>query len=74
MSEQLLDNAGKSKAEAFAEKMLGTINGAGVALMTSIGHRTGLFDAMAALPPSPPRASPRPPGSTSVTSANGSAR
>jgi 2-polyprenyl-3-methyl-5-hydroxy-6-metoxy-1,4-benzoquinol methylase len=32
--------------------MLGAINGAGVALMTSIGHRTGLFDAMAALPPS----------------------
>ena len=54
MSEQLLETAGKSKAEAFAEKMLGTINGAGVALMTSIGHRTGLLDAMAALPPSPP--------------------
>jgi 2-polyprenyl-3-methyl-5-hydroxy-6-metoxy-1,4-benzoquinol methylase len=42
----------KSKAEAFAEKMLGTLNGAALALMTSIGHRTELFDAMAALPPS----------------------
>lgn len=52
MSQQLEEQAGKSKAELFAEKMLGAINGAGVALMTSVGHRTGLFDAMAALPPS----------------------
>ncbi|MGH9941078.1 MAG: class I SAM-dependent methyltransferase [Pyrinomonadaceae bacterium] len=42
----------KNKAEAFAEKMLGVINGAALALMTSIGHRTGLFDTMAYLPPS----------------------
>ena len=52
MSEQLAEQALKPKAEAFAEKMLGTINGAGLALMTSIGHRTGLFDTMAALAPS----------------------
>ncbi|HEX6623909.1 MAG TPA: class I SAM-dependent methyltransferase [Pyrinomonadaceae bacterium] len=51
MSEQLAEQSVKSKAEAFAEKMLGTINGAGLALMTSIGHRTGLFDTMAALAP-----------------------
>lgn len=38
--------------EAFVEKMLGVANGAGLALMTSIGHRTGLFDTMAELPPS----------------------
>jgi hypothetical protein len=49
MSELLSNVSEKSKAEAFAEKMLGVINGAGVALMTSIGHRVGLFDAMAAL-------------------------
>ena len=54
MSEQLAEQSVKSKAEAFAEKMLGTINGAGLALMTSIGHRTGLFDAMAALAPADP--------------------
>ena len=54
MSIQVLEQTGESKAEAFAEKMLGVINGAGVALMTSIGHRTGLFDAMATLPPSTP--------------------
>lgn len=42
----------QSKAEAFAEKMLGVINSAALALMSSIGHRTGLFDTMAALEPS----------------------
>lgn len=39
------------KAEAFAGKMLSTLNGAAVALMTSVGHRTGLFDVMAGRPP-----------------------
>ncbi|ANM29598.1 transcriptional regulator [Acidobacteria bacterium Mor1] len=34
--------------DAFAGKMLGALNGAALAMMTSIGHRTGLFDAMAA--------------------------
>lgn len=52
MTQETLERAGKSKAELFAERMLATINGAGVTLMTSVGHRTGLFDAMAALPPS----------------------
>jgi Rv2258c-like winged HTH domain len=42
----------QARAEAFAERMLGTINEAAVALMTSVGHRTGLFDAMAGLTPS----------------------
>ena len=37
----------EAKAEAFAGKMVDTINGAAVALMTSIGHRTALFDTMA---------------------------
>ncbi len=41
----------EAKSEAFAEKMLGVINNAAVALMTSIGHRTGLFDKMTDLPP-----------------------
>jgi SAM-dependent methyltransferase len=39
----------QTKAEAFAEKMLGVINGGALALMTSIGHRTGLFDTMSRL-------------------------
>lgn len=38
-------------AEAFAGRMLAALNGAAVALMASLGHRTGLFDMMAALPP-----------------------
>jgi ubiquinone/menaquinone biosynthesis C-methylase UbiE len=34
------------KAEAFAGRMLQILNEASLALMTSIGHRTGLFDAL----------------------------
>lgn len=40
----------QQKAEAFAEKMMGVLNESALALMTSIGHRTGLFDTMAVLP------------------------
>lgn len=36
-----------ARVDAFAERLLGVINGAGLALMISIGHRTGLFDTMA---------------------------
>lgn len=39
-----------NKAEMFAEKMLDVINYGSLALMTSIGHRTGIFDTMATLP------------------------
>lgn len=39
-------------SEEFADRMLGVLNTGMLALMTSIGHRVGLFDAMAALPPS----------------------
>ena len=46
---QTIDQA---KAEAFAGQMVGILNGSILALMTSIGHRTGLFDKMANLPPS----------------------
>jgi hypothetical protein len=38
-----------SEAE-FADRMLRTMNEASVALMVSVGHRTGLFDVMAAMP------------------------
>ena len=44
--------AEKSKAEQFSEKTLRIINDAALALMMSIGHRTGLFDTMAGLPAS----------------------
>ena len=35
------------RAEAFAGRMLDTLNSAAVAVMVSVGHRTGLFDALA---------------------------
>jgi len=38
--------------DAFADSLLDTLNKGALALMLSIGHRTGLFDAMAELPPS----------------------
>lgn len=41
-----------AKAEAFAEKLLTALNHGALCLMVSIGHRTGLFDAMKNLPPS----------------------
>jgi len=49
MTTRELDQA---KSEAFAERMIGILNDAALALMTSIGHRTSLFDVMAGLPPS----------------------
>ncbi len=41
----------EARSEAFAGRMMDGLNGAGVALMTSIGHQVGLFDAMAGHPP-----------------------
>ncbi|HEY5611826.1 MAG TPA: class I SAM-dependent methyltransferase [Thermoanaerobaculia bacterium] len=41
-----------SKAEAFAGQLMTTLNSASLSLMISIGHRTGLFDAMSGLSPS----------------------
>jgi len=40
-----------ANAEAFAERMAETVNGAAVTVMVSVGHRTGLFDTMARLAP-----------------------
>jgi len=42
----------RARSEAFAERMIGVLNDGAIAIMTSIGHRTGLFDAMAGMPPS----------------------
>ena len=42
----------QARSETFAERMLGVLNDGALALMTSIGHRTGLFGIMAGLPPS----------------------
>ena len=42
-------------AEQFADRMVRVLNSAALALMTSVGHQVGLFDAMATLPPSTSR-------------------
>ena len=39
------------RVEAFAGRVLGFLNGAGTALFLSLGHRTGLFDAMSTMEP-----------------------
>ena len=36
-----------ARAEAFAGRMLDMLNGGALMVMTSVGHRTGLFDALA---------------------------
>jgi 2-polyprenyl-3-methyl-5-hydroxy-6-metoxy-1,4-benzoquinol methylase len=41
----------RAKADAFAERLLTMFNDGALCMMVSIGHRTGLFDAMSKLPP-----------------------
>lgn len=41
----------KSKADAFSTKMLAGLNSAAMVLMSSIGHRTGLFEHLARVSP-----------------------
>jgi len=43
----------QSRSDAFAERMVGVMNSVGIALMTSLGHRTRLLDTMAEMPASP---------------------
>lgn len=61
MSSAIADQARSSAfaqadAEVFAEKVAGIVNDGAVAVMLSIGHRTGLFDLMARLPPATSKA------------------
>ena len=51
-TEQSTQQFDEERAEAFAGRMIGVLNEGAVALMTSIGHRTGLFDSMTGLTPS----------------------
>jgi 2-polyprenyl-3-methyl-5-hydroxy-6-metoxy-1,4-benzoquinol methylase len=51
MTQQAVKNINETKAQAFADQMLDTLNKAAAALMVSVGHRTELFDTMADLPP-----------------------
>lgn len=43
--------AASDRPEAFDERVLAALDGGALALMLSIGHRTGLFDVLADLPP-----------------------
>ena len=45
-----VDQFDAAKAEAFADQLVGAINGASVVALTSIGSRAGLFEAMAGGP------------------------
>ncbi len=45
-------NIDKKRQEAFGDRMLEILNAGAVAVMISIGHRTGLFDTLRELPPS----------------------
>jgi 2-polyprenyl-3-methyl-5-hydroxy-6-metoxy-1,4-benzoquinol methylase len=49
MTTQTLDPA---KAMAFGGQMMGMLNGAFSTLMVSVGHRLGVFDTLATMPPS----------------------
>lgn len=42
----------EQKAESFAEEMFAVLNHGALALLTSVGHRTGLLDVIGKLPPS----------------------
>jgi SAM-dependent methyltransferase len=51
----MTEEADRNGSAAFAERLIGVLNGGMLALMLSLGHRTGLFDAMASLPPATSR-------------------
>jgi hypothetical protein len=42
----------EARSQAFVQRMEALWNAAGLALMISVGHQTGLFDTLAELPPS----------------------
>ena len=43
----MAEEATVTASEEFAEHLMGVLNGGALSLMLSVGHRTGLFDAMA---------------------------
>lgn len=49
------ENFDARKADAFSERFLRALNDGALCLMASIGHRTGLFDAMSRMPPATSR-------------------
>ncbi len=51
MTDQSRSSFDRTKAEAFSERLLTALNHGALCLMASVGHRTGLFDAMSQAPP-----------------------
>ncbi|HKQ74733.1 MAG TPA: class I SAM-dependent methyltransferase [Blastocatellia bacterium] len=51
MTKQAAKTINEAEAQAFADRLLDTLNKAAAALMISVGHRTELFDTLADLPP-----------------------
>ena len=45
----MADDGSEDRGEQFADRLVDVLNGGMLALMTSIGHRTGLFDVLALL-------------------------
>jgi 2-polyprenyl-3-methyl-5-hydroxy-6-metoxy-1,4-benzoquinol methylase len=52
MTTILSPTADEAKVADFADRLVGILNAGGLTLMIGIGHRTGLFDVLADLPPS----------------------
>jgi hypothetical protein len=61
----------QARIDAFGQKMVETLNHAGLALMISIGHRNGLFDVLSRLPRLPASGSRLRRVRTGATSASG---
>src|SRR5215471_6536099 len=47
----LNENQATDTTEEFAERIVGVLDSAGLAVLLSIGHQTKLFDTLAELPP-----------------------
>lgn len=62
----------EAAAEAFAGRLIGALNSACLAVLTSIGHQTGLFDTLSTLPAATRSKLRRRPSSTNGTYVSGS--
>ncbi|MDH6198126.1 hypothetical protein M2272_004785 [Mycobacterium frederiksbergense] len=59
--------------EDFSERIASAIDGAGLVLLMSLGHQTGLFDTMAKLPPASSGEIAEAPASMNAMYVNGAA-
>jgi 2-polyprenyl-3-methyl-5-hydroxy-6-metoxy-1,4-benzoquinol methylase len=52
--DSLMPSLDQDKRAAFRDRFVSMLNAGGTMLMISLGHRTGLFDALASMPPATP--------------------